>query len=311
MYASTATEAAIERAADERIIEQHHQIEVLRARLTALGGANSRLEAELTAAQEHFVQELAARDHAYAREIAIFRSAVTNIASTPEGERALRMFNSGHEQEALGILDELHRANDRARQARTEAEDEAENRQGVLLLLEARARANLGQRSRLGTLLSDTQEPTDDEADRLILEGDLAGARRHLDITLAASQERSRQGAGETTTIEIANIHDRLGDVANAQGDGTGARQHYNAALTIRRELVTSNPDDPLMQRALGIELYKSARLGGGGASWDDVLHHFEMMQSRGLLAQRDGWVLSDLRARAGEHQLQGSAAQR
>jgi hypothetical protein len=86
---------------------------------------------------------LAARDRAYAQEIAIFRAAVKDIAATPEGANALARFNAGDEDGALAILDELRAALDTARQKRADIESAAEARRIAALALEARTRGKL------------------------------------------------------------------------------------------------------------------------------------------------------------------------
>jgi hypothetical protein len=310
MYASTATAAAIERAADARITDQRRQIETMQARLSALGGSNAALEAEIAAAQERFVEELAARDRAYAQEIAVFRSALANIASTPEGARALRVFNSGDEIGALSILDELRQAHDRAREARAAAEAEDESRRIALLSLEARARAGLGARyADTGMFLSDDQVAADDEADRLILAGDLAGARRRLEASLAAREAALARASGDPSLeIELANLHDRAGDVVSAQGEPMAAVANYRTALALRRQRVAAAPDEALSQRAIAVELYKLARLPGGGVSWAAVAHQLEIMNTLGILAQHDVWALEEFQRRAAAEGAPSSA---
>ncbi len=311
MYASTATAAAIERAGDARITEQRRQIEAMQARLEALGGTNAALETEIAAAQERFVQDLAARDRAYAQEITVFRNALTNIASTPEGARALRRFNSGDEVGALAILDDLRAAHDRAREARSQAELETDTRRIALLNLEARARARLGaQYADAGTFLSDAQDRTDDEADALILQGDLAGARRRLLSSLAArARAAANQPDDRVLRADVANLHDRIGDVTSALGEQTSAIEHYRVALALRRDLVASDPEAALLQRAIGVGLYKLARIPSAGVTWIDVARQFEIMNTLGVLATRDAWALDEFRRRAAAAAGQSPAA--
>ena len=97
----------------------------------------------MVAAQESFVAELAANDRAFAETIAVFRGAVTDIASTPPGAAALERFNNGDEVGALAILDRLRAANDRMRQKRADVESAAEGRRIAALALEARTRGKL------------------------------------------------------------------------------------------------------------------------------------------------------------------------
>jgi len=67
----------------------------------------SRLMAELAAMQEKYVGDLANRDREYKQELAVFRNAVQDIASTPEGATALAEFNRGNWIGAKTILDGL------------------------------------------------------------------------------------------------------------------------------------------------------------------------------------------------------------
>ena len=79
----------------------------------------------MTVAQEAFVAQLADKDRAYGQAIAVFRGAVTDIASTPEGAAALARFNNGDEVGALGILDKMRAAADKARETRAAIESAA------------------------------------------------------------------------------------------------------------------------------------------------------------------------------------------
>ena len=92
LYAASATAAAEQRLADARISQQRREIETLRTQTATNAAmeasARARLQSQLADAQERFVQQLAERDRPYAQEIAVFRGAVQNIVSTPEGEAA-------------------------------------------------------------------------------------------------------------------------------------------------------------------------------------------------------------------------------
>ncbi len=137
------------------------EIRVFRQRITILetqlaearGSAGiAALEAELIAAREGLVADLAQDDPAYAEAIAFFRREVTQIASTPEGAAALAQFNLGEYEEAFAILDRLIAAEDQARQLALEnatramqlqgAREAAASRRSVAVLwLEARNRS--------------------------------------------------------------------------------------------------------------------------------------------------------------------------
>ena len=93
--------------------------------------------------RRRYVAALAARDRAYAQEIAVFRKAVEDIAATPQGAVALARFNAGDEIGALTVLDNLRAARDAARQKRADIESAAEGRRIATLALEARKRGKL------------------------------------------------------------------------------------------------------------------------------------------------------------------------
>ncbi|MEO8630329.1 MAG: hypothetical protein ABI612_19855, partial [Betaproteobacteria bacterium] len=140
LYAASATQAVAQRVSDAKIRAQRTEIERMRAQVRS---GDARLQAALTTAQEGYVAALASRDRAYAQEIAVFRSAVADIAATPEGAAALARFNAGDQIGALAILDQLHAARDAARQKRADIESAAEDRRIATLALEARAKGKL------------------------------------------------------------------------------------------------------------------------------------------------------------------------
>ena len=169
LFAASATQAAAERNADQQVRTQRKQIEEMRSRLrtgeaklqTALADARAgktrrqtevselragtaRLQAELAEAQETYVAALAARDRAYATEIAVFRKSVKDIAATPQGAAALARFNADDEVGALAVLRALRAAHDAARKKGADIESAAEGRRIATLALEARKRGKLG-----------------------------------------------------------------------------------------------------------------------------------------------------------------------
>ena len=89
--------------------------------------------AQLVATQKDFVAELAAKDREYAEQIAIFRGAVSDIASTPEGLAALARYNAGDQVGALAILDKLQAADEAARQRATDVRRQSESATSPLL----------------------------------------------------------------------------------------------------------------------------------------------------------------------------------
>jgi hypothetical protein len=104
LYAASATQAALSKSVDARLRSQQERITALAAEMKA---GDSRHRVEMIAAQEAFVAELAAKDRECAAQIGVFRSAVTDIASSTEGASALVRFNAGDEVGAISILDRL------------------------------------------------------------------------------------------------------------------------------------------------------------------------------------------------------------
>src|SRR5580704_8420434 len=139
LFAASATQAAEERVADATIRAERVQID----KLTAQVRTGEAQRAVLVAAQDHYVAQLAARDQAYSVEISVFRGAVTDIASTPDGAAALAKFNDGDEVGALSILDKLRAARDAARAKAADIESAAEGRRIAELALEARDRSKI------------------------------------------------------------------------------------------------------------------------------------------------------------------------
>ncbi len=150
VFNAAATLDAFKREADDRLRGQRRQIEALQARVKTAEARRetdlAALRSELARAQEGFVAELAARDRAYAREIAVFRSTVEDIAATPEGAEALRVYNAGEEVKALGMLRRLADARRQAREVRNNIETAADYRKEAMLALDARNKGKLTTR---------------------------------------------------------------------------------------------------------------------------------------------------------------------
>ncbi len=260
LYAASATSAAAERAADTRIAEQRKQIEALQTQLKASSGRDASMQArarevqtQLAQAQERFVAQLAERDRAYAREIAVFRSAVQDIASTPEGEAALRQFNAGEEVRALAVLRRLVEARKEARQVRSNIETAADLRRVATLELDARAKGKVDTQTAIASYEEVTRlDPGLHwdwvELGRLYTDaGNLPPARQ--------AAERAAQTATDDRDRSVAL--DALADVLVAQGDLAGARSRYQDSLDIRKRLAAADPSSASLQRDLSVSLDK------------------------------------------------------
>lgn len=242
MYAASATQAAAERYADSKLRAQHAEIERLRA-------STKQVRAELTAAEEKYVADLAARDRTYAQEIAVFRSAVQDIASTPEGTAALSRFNASDEAGALSILDGLRAARDAARKKRADIESAAEARRIAKLALEARAKGKLTTAEVIRRFEEVTRLDPAVHWDWV----ELARLYRNagsLSDSLGAAK-RALQTAGDDREREAAVVEQ--GNVLVAQGDGPGALAAYRNGLSIAEMLIAGAPEDSGFQSDLSI----------------------------------------------------------
>ncbi len=196
-------------------------------------------QAELTAAEEKYVAALAARDRAYAKEIAVFRKAVEDIDATPEGVAALARFNAGDEPDALMVLDQLRAARDAARKKRVDLESAVEGRQIATLALEARTKGKLTTAQVIQRYEEVTRLDPGAHWDWVEL-GRLYQAIGNLPAALRAAQTAAKTAENERDQ-SVAN--DAIGDVLVAQGDLPAALTAYRAGLAIRETLAKRDPE--------------------------------------------------------------------
>ncbi|MFZ4687534.1 MAG: hypothetical protein ACOYMK_18260, partial [Hyphomonadaceae bacterium] len=138
--AAAATQAAEQRLADQTIRGLRANIGRLEARVASGQAAN----AELTAAREALIADLARRDTQYAQEIAVFRAAVQDIASTPEGLAILAERRPGNLRQARTALLDLIARRNAAEQRATQVRQAANLRTGATIALDDRARGEAG-----------------------------------------------------------------------------------------------------------------------------------------------------------------------
>ncbi len=209
---SSLTGEEIQRRADSRDRVRQQEIAVLQAQLVearAQGATEvARLEAALVEAREALVADLARDSPAYAEAILVFRSEVTDIASTPEGVAALAQFNRGEEVEALEVLYRIIAAADRADQVAAEgviravqAERDraaaARRRPAIALALDARNRSRLGT-EKVITLYEDVTRLDPGEYDDWyqLVQLYIAAGRRADALTAAERLEALAEGPG-------------------------------------------------------------------------------------------------------------------
>ena len=246
LYAASATQAATQRLTDKTIQAERQKIDALTAQVRS--GAAQR--AALVAAQNHYVAQLAALDQTYSVEIAVFRGAVTDIASTPEGLEALAKYNAGDAQGALSILDQLRAARAAARRKADDIANAADARATAELALDARGHgkgdtAQVTARYEEVTQLDPAENWDWNELTRL-----------YEDAGRLADAGKAAQKAVDTAT----NDRDRSvgleeeGDILRSQGDLAGGRKAYEASLAIDTKAAAANPGSAMAQQDIEID---------------------------------------------------------
>lgn len=220
LYAASVTQEASDRAANARLQAQAAEI----GRLRREGRASRNEIAEL---EERYVAELAQRDSAYAQEIAVFRRAVEDIVSTPEGAAALAQFNAGNEVAAIGVLDRLVGARQRARQMRTNVEAAAERRRIASLALEARARGRLESQAVIARYVEVTELDPQVHWDWV----ELGRLYEEIGRTEASQDARARALALAPDANVRSIVAFEMGEQALEVGDTAAAQRFYAASL--------------------------------------------------------------------------------
>jgi tetratricopeptide (TPR) repeat protein len=259
LFAASATQAALAKSFDDKLKAQQQHIGQLASELKA---GNERHRAELVAAEESFVADLAAKDREYAAQIAVFRSTVSDIASTADGAQALERFNAGDEVGALAILDKIRAGNEKMRAEKARLEDAAEARRISRLALEARLRGKVP----IDTVIARFEEVVKLdpgvaadwlELARMYIEtGKLLDARRAVESMAAAARNES----------ERAHALQQRADVLMHQGDLVGAHAAADGALKLSRKLLGENPADrdaELLYSAALLQFGEVARMKG------------------------------------------------
>src|SRR6201996_5132875 len=237
LYAASATQAALAKSLDGKLQTQQQRIASLAAQIKA---GDLRHRAEMATAQEAFVQSLAQKDRQYAVQLSLFRTVVTDIASTPQGAAALERFNAGDEVGAIDILDRLRATNERMREARAKLEDAAEGRRIAQLALEARTGGKIntqGVITRFEEVVRLDPGVWNDwlELEHLYVDGGrLADARHAVDQMAAVARNDN----------ESAHTFSERSDVLLAQGDLVGARAAAESAVKISRRSSAADPKD-------------------------------------------------------------------
>ena len=289
LYSASATQAAADRLADERLRADRAAI----ASLTAKVKAGEAKRAQLVTAEQDFVAQLAQKDRAYSEIIGQLRGSVQAIAETPAGAQALARFNSGDVAGGLAAMDAIQGADEAARRKVAELEDAAGERHIADLAADAELRGEVGRDEvikryeavtrRDPTVFNDWSELSylydmtgrwaderraaqtglklaDSDLDRERMLDDLAHATKQLgDIPGARAAvedsvviERRQAAAGDRYALPVVvGLLDQAAVLAEAQGDAKTSSQDREQALSLAMQLVAASPDDSLISGAL------------------------------------------------------------
>ncbi len=257
VFNAAATLDAFKRVADDRLRGQRRQIEALQTRVkTAEAGRDAivtTLRGELSRAQEGFVAELGARDRAYAREIAVFRGTVEDIAATPEGAEALRQFNAGEKVAAIRKLDQVVEAQEEALQVRVNVEKAAARRRPAMLALEAKGLAGNGTAGLIRRFEAITLLDPRLHWDWVVLTRLYTDAGQ-LDKAKVAAQRAV--DTAENDRDRAVGLHE-LGDVLINQGDLLGATKRFREGMALFQRLAAANPSSAIAHIDVSVSLQR------------------------------------------------------
>ncbi|MDB5680104.1 hypothetical protein [Sphingomonas bacterium] len=135
-------------AGDKQLVQTRNQLATLRAgartdkaRIATLEKQAEAMVADLAALKTGFTDELAKRDAQYARDIAILQTAGEQLLATPEGARALALYNEGGPgafEAADAVLAQIEAARDKAREEMAKKQLGDDRRARAQLALDAR-----------------------------------------------------------------------------------------------------------------------------------------------------------------------------
>jgi|GEM_PF-3560053 len=250
LAASNATLEAVRRQSDRElrlrlfeIEELQDQIEELVQSSDSAQGEVASLRDELALEQKRFVETLANIDRAYAKEIAAYRAALEDIASTPQGLAALERFNAGEEAEALAILDQLRSARDLAAARRI-----------AQLALDAWGRGRINIESVLARYSEITQLDPNAFWDWIQL------SRIQSSVGDLTDAEQSALFAAEISASEFEEsaAAERLGDVLLSKLEFMAALEAYEASLEILKEIIIDDPKNGTVATAIAVLFRKT-----------------------------------------------------
>jgi tetratricopeptide (TPR) repeat protein len=256
-YKSAQTETVAARVADARLVAMRARItagdtQLIKARgdlaqlksaaktdkvaIAALERQSGTLLEELARLKTDFTDELARRDTQYARDIAILQSAGEQLLATPDGARALVLYNDGGPgafEAADAVLAEVERARDDARATAARKQLAADRRARAELALDARDKGLTTTKVAIERREAVVAADPDAYWDWVEL-CDLYRSELRLDDAARAANAARRTAA---TDREKAVAAEEAGTVAMARNDLPGAIAAFEASLEAQTKL--------------------------------------------------------------------------
>lgn len=267
LYAASATSQTLEQDPSSALLTQKRQID----RSWVRSGASAQpanVTPELTRAQERLLNTLAEEDEDYAQAIQALRTAVTALASLPDGLAALWRYNAGDEGAALTAWDRLI-----DHQTQLKPADLVNLRRYVAMLaLDARGKGKVGTRAVLLRYETLTQLDTRVHADWMAL-GTLYQDEKQWSKARVALTHATQTAS---TDPERCEAFDELGDVQTELDDLASALKSYQTCLTIRQKLAKTHADDLDVQRDLSVSYDNVADTFAAMDDLNGALKHYQ-----------------------------------
>ncbi|MEM8486732.1 MAG: tetratricopeptide repeat protein [Bacteroidota bacterium] len=252
LYAASATQAAVERVADQKIRGLRDDIESLRTSLAVTTGEKTVLRHQLMEAEEDFVAALEEKDRTYKEEIAVFRDAVEDIIKTSEGLYGLARFNAGEDEVAFEIWDKLVVARAAAREVAKNIENAKDKRSVAVFALESRARG----KKKTAEVIARYEEVT--HLDPGLHWDWVELGRLYRDAGNIFKAEQSALRAKETARTDRDQVvsFNELGIAHSEQGNLKDALINFSNSKQIAQHLTENDPENTLWQQDLSVSLY-------------------------------------------------------
>jgi hypothetical protein len=122
-----------------------------------------------------------------------------------------------------------------------------------------------------------------------VADKDFSNARKAYEEDVDIMRALSARDPGDTLwKNDLAVSLNEVGGVLVSQNDLPGAIKVYRESLEIRRALAMKDPTNADWQYAVGVCLWKLAKIPDSGVTWQQVVDQMELMAARGQLQPAD-----------------------